>query len=349
MIDTRRVLLVSLLFAAPAAADVVVARGLTFNDAHVTGVKGSDLIFTTSAGTETTRPLTEVTKLEITNEPAFNAAEAAFGNKDYDKAATEYEKVLRMTSKAWLKDFAAVRLLEAANKGNRFDAAVKGWLALAEKSPETARGIPLTMPPANSTYLPEAIKSVQAALAKNPPVATQEVLVNMLVELAEARGDAALQAAASRQRVDILVKKDPNSPEALKAQQQMRIAKIQADLDAKKYDEVMAAVNAEAEKIVDPNDTATMLWIVAEAQRGKTAAGAAKEAWMDVAVAYMRVVANGPREHAKTIDALQKVADLYATKLNDKEAARGIYKRMAEDYKNHEAGQVAQREMDKLK
>src|SRR5688500_6136066 len=113
MFDTRRILLASLLFAgAPALADTIVARGLSMDNVTIVGIKGDEIEFSIGTAAPTKRKLADVTKMVITSEPAFNNAEELFAKKEYDKAATEYDKVQRMTNKPWLKEFVTVRLLE---------------------------------------------------------------------------------------------------------------------------------------------------------------------------------------------------------------------------------------------
>ena len=57
--------------------------------------------------------------MQIDNEPAFNAADEAAATGKWDAAVEGYLKTISATSKSWLRDFATIKLLEAAEKAGR--------------------------------------------------------------------------------------------------------------------------------------------------------------------------------------------------------------------------------------
>jgi tetratricopeptide (TPR) repeat protein len=331
-------------------ADMLVINRLEYKDCRVNGLEGDAIVFDFS-GRPQKKPISEVTKIVIDNEPAFNNAEALFAQQQWDKATDEYEKAVRATNKAWIKEWCSVRLLEAAKMGGRFDVVVRNYIAVALKTPETARGIALTLPRADSAYLPEAIKAAQAACdaaSANPKA--QEVLGKLLVDLYTAKGDAKGAEVATQRLAEFSARANPNSPETIKLLMKVKLAKISTDLAAGKFDEVIKGIEAEAPNIIEPADQINMLWALAEARKGKLGTGGTKDDWKEIAIAYMRVVANGKPADPKVIDSLLKVAEIHATKLDDKPAAQAILKRMIDDdYKGMDAAKDAQKLLDKLK
>src|SRR5882762_10800449 len=203
----------ALLLPALALADSITVNNLPYPDVKINGVKGEEIFFVTQTGTEVHKPIVHVSKINLADEPAFNQAEEAYFAKDWDKAATGYERTFRTTNKAWLKDWCSVRLLDSANKAGHFDAAVKAYIALAEKSPESAKAVVLNMPKAGSAYINDAIKDLNMGIAKTKSEETKGMLLKLVVDLnalkgASAAGDKALQELA-QSRVNL----DPNSPE----------------------------------------------------------------------------------------------------------------------------------------
>jgi len=341
-----RILAISvLLLPALALADSVTINNLPYPDVKITNVKGEEIFFLTQTGTEVHKPIAHVSKINLTDEPAFNAAEEAYLAKDWDKAATGYERTVRTTNKAWLKDWCSVRLLESANKSGHFDAAVKAFIALAEKSPDSAKPIVLNMPKAGSAYINDAVKDLNSALARTKNEETKSLLLKLLVDLNALKGDSAASDKALQDLAQSRVNLDPNSPEALKAQAMLKIKSLRVALAGKEYDKVISTIEKEAPTIVEPVDQAEALLMYAEAKAGK--AGDDKAAWKDAAVAYMRVAANAPGT-PQAATALLKVAAIHEARLGEKDTALKLLRQIAVDYKGQEAATEAEAQIKKL-
>lgn len=345
-----RLFALSALFTAlPALADTVVVSNLPYNDVTVTGIEGESILFTLR-GNALRRPIGSVNRITVDNEPAFNAAETAYSDSDWDKATENYEKALRATQKPWLKEWISLRLLDSANKGGRFDAAIKGLIALAEKSPQTAAGIKLNMPQANSAYLTDAVTQLNAAITKaqrdkKDPV--QDVLLAHLIEVHNARGDAKGAGEALERRMR-LNPPDPNSPEGQRMAAMLRMQTIRVALGNKEYDKVMQLVQAEAENIIEPQQQAEALFALAEAKAGK-AAGQISADWKEVALSYMRVVAAAPANAPQVPEALLKTAAIHEKQLKEPKTALRLYQQVAADFKGQPAAQSAEKEIARLK
>src|SRR4051812_18013285 len=335
----------SLLLTLPVLADSITVNNLPYPDVKVNGVKGEEIFFITQTGTEVHKPIAHVSKINLTDEPALNTAEEAYLKKDWDKAATGYEKTVRTTNKAWLKDWCSVRLLESANKAGRFDAAIKAYIALAEKAPDSAKPIQLNMPKAGSAYINDAIKDLNTGISRTKNEQTKQLLLKLVVDLNALKGDNAAGDKALQDLANTQVALDPNSPEALKAQVMLKLKGIRIALSAKDYEKVISSIEKEAPLIIDPADQADALLMLADAKAGK--AGEDKNAWKDAAVAYVRVSANAPGT-PQAASALLKVANILETRLGEKDTAVKLLKQIATDYKGQETATEAENQIKRL-
>src|SRR5688500_9900760 len=163
------------------ADDVYVKSGakgaeLPLKNITIKQVKDGKLYFNINQR-ESNRDIEDVSRLELTGEAAFNAAARAFseaGNLEgersrakYAEAVTGYQTTLGSTNKPWLKEFVAARLVVAAPRSGRFDAAVSSWVAMVEKDPASALKAKPSLEAVDpkSTYLAQSVKALQAALA----------------------------------------------------------------------------------------------------------------------------------------------------------------------------------------
>ncbi len=345
----RIIVVVLCLSSSDAMADTLVIGGLTYKDVRVTGVRGDQIVFVAS-GREILKPIAQVTKIAIEMEPAFNTAEEAFAAKDWAKASDGYERTLRTTQKDWLKDWCSVRLLESANKAGRFDAALKAFVALAEKSPDSAKAVSLNMPHSQSAYLPDGIKAVETALARTRKNESKEVLLRLLVELHKAKGDAAGAKSAAERLVQLMAVMDPNSPAAQRNLVLLKIQTMRAALEKKDYDTVFQIAQKDGDSIIEVADQIEALYCLAEARAGKAATTKDADVWRDVAVAYMRVVAHAgdDSDAPQVAAALLRTAAIHRDFLSDRRTALAVYRQVQAKYKGQEAGKQAEQEIARL-
>jgi tetratricopeptide (TPR) repeat protein len=349
----RRLSLCALLLAllaggqVPVLADTVVVRGVTYSNVKITGIRGGNIHFTAGAG-DIVRPLADVSRIVIDGETAFNAAEEAFAAKNWDRATEGYERTVRTTTRPWLRDWCAIRLVESANEAGRLDAAVAGFVVLAERAPTLAEPLKLRMPAASSAYLPEAIATVNAAIARIQNNQSRLVLLKLLAELHTARGDVKAAAEANSRLIELRALVDPNSPEALRAAVLSKLRELRAALAAGQYDRVIRTVQEDSANIADAMDQAEALFLFAEARAGQAAGATDAATWKEVAVAYMRVVAYGPATSPHVPEALLRTAAIHRDHLGEKETARRIYNQILNEYKGSEAARAAEAELKKL-
>lgn len=328
----------------PVRADSMVIGTLAYSNVQISEVKGDTLFFSVNSQ-DRSRPIAQITKIALDNEPVFNAAEEAFVVKNWDKAVDGYEKTLRSTGKPWLRQWCSGRLLESASKGGRFDVALKALVELARTDATAAAAVKLTMPRADSAYLPDGIELINDALAdaRTKPAA-QEVLLRVLSDLYNAKNDLAGAATAAARLVQLKATSDPNSPEAQRALVLLKLKTLHLALSSKDYAKVLQTIQKEATAFVEPADQADALWCLAEAKAGLAGDSKDPDVWKEVAIAYMRVVANGPAS-APAGPALMKTAEIHAVRLGDAKTAAAIYKQVATEYKGQPLAAEAEKQL----
>lgn len=311
---------------AAAVADTVwvgssAAKALERKNMKIEGLAPEGLLFrsTTADRAAEPRPLKDIVRIAVDDEPALNAAETAFVGDKFDDAVAGYQKTLNTSRKDWVKQYATLRMIAAAEKSGKFPAAVSAYAALAQRDLKAAEDARPDVAKAAKSDLPAAINTVKAALAvqglKGP---SKQALQTFLGQLYVANGQlqeaetilgkpaaaggnvAAAPApspAASPVRPDATAAPavapapaPPAVPAANKAQVDLKIQLAQAAIKQKKFQEAIDAIDSVASSIVDPADQAEALFNLAEAKTGLAGNDPAK--LQDAALAYMRVVAH---------------------------------------------------------
>jgi tetratricopeptide (TPR) repeat protein len=358
----RRLIVAAALALSPAGAavaDSLVVNssggggGLTIGNVKILGVEGDTLAFQTAGGNKTNRPLAQVSKLSVDGEPALNDAETAFDAGDMEKAADAYTRAIRGASKDWIKDRSAQRLIEAANKTGRFDAAVTGYATLVTRNPAlAAANRPAVADGLKPQQLDAAVKDVDAALA-TPRLSTeqQSALLGYQLELHRARKDGRA-AGEVAERLLKLNADNPNDPLAARALADLKLNLARVALDEKNYDKALAEVEANKQFFNDPAQQAQALWVIAEskAAQAEAAGKSDKQTLQDLALNYMRVAANFRDAPAAphVAEALVKAAALLEKMKEPKEAA-SLYEQVARAYAGQPAGLEAKAAADRLR
>jgi tetratricopeptide (TPR) repeat protein len=368
-----------------ALADSVVARvgstDLTFDNVKISQILDGKLVFETDSGREEDKDLTSVQSIHLDDEKDLDAAEDAYAAGNFSDAADAYQRAIATTTKDWLKDWAAVRLIAAANKANRFDAAAAGYVQLALKDPAAAQPFKPTIadgsnpgasspdsstPPAStpaaptpdtatpapsSTALDAAAQTVADALKTLDDDASkqsqQQALLGFLLEIQQARKDnAAVAHVAARLMKFSAATGDAG---ALKVLVESRLAVARSDVDQQKFADAIALINDTAASVVDPSQQADALFIVARAREGLASAKNDPSSWHEAALAYMRVVANfkDQTDNPRISQSLLKSAAILE-KLNQTADALALYQQIVTGYNGSAAAAEAQKAIDRL-
>ncbi len=350
-------LAVATLIGPAAFADTITVRSgptaeIVYKDVTVTKIKDGEIYFIVAGGTrETNKRLADVRNLDVANEAGFSAAEKAFkeaetakdpaeAKKKYADAVAGYQVAVK-SPKAWLRDFATARLNIAAPKSGRFDLAIAGWIAMVPGDPSGAlKGKPdLGGVDPKSKYLEEAIKSL--TIAKNGTAKAEEkrAYLELIGDIQTYIGDLRAAAKTQEERVSI-----GGSPQEI-AELAVKLAFL--DFSEKSYDAALARLAKIDLNLLTEPTRADAAFMLAEIKSAKMAGAGTPDAWKDLALEYMRIVANHPSsQNAGT--ALLKVAEIHETGLKEPETALKIYQQVAREHANTPAGVAAQKNVDRL-
>lgn len=305
-----------------------------FANARITRVEKGSIYFLFN-GNETSREVAKIGRIAVDDEPALTGAEEAFSRQKWDEAADGFERAARSSAKPWVREWASARLLEAAGKSGRFDAAVAGYIALVQKDPAAAAQAKPALPPGRSTYLDNGAQQIERTLSGARLSDEQRAqLLGFLIEIQSARGDTAAANAAAA-RLDEVLARDPTNPAAARAQVRRTLQSAGQALAAGKFDQAIATLQTAGDTITEPTDQAEALFLIAEARLAQaTAARPPQPAQLqDAALAYMRVVAHfrDAPGRPRVAASLLKSASICA-QLGDRDAALRLYDEVVRDF-----------------
>jgi TolA-binding protein len=322
--------------------------GIPYANVKVLRIADGQIVYTLSSGSETRKPVDQVVRMQIDDEPALNVAEQAFVAEKWDDAVDGYNKVARATNKPWLKDWVTLRLLTAAGKSKRFDAAATAYIAMLVRDPETAAKYKPQLPDAGSTYIDGAISEANAALNTKDITDRQKLaLLGFILDLQRVRKDRSGED-RTEQLLDEILARDPNNPAAGQAVARRNLASAQRALEGKDYAKAIGEIESAKANFIDPVQQAEALYIIAEARYGQASAKKDPIELKDAALAYMRVVANFKDlpGHPHVADSLLKTAAI-EEQLNEPTAAQQLYQQIAKDYPDDPAAAAAKQKMQK--
>jgi TolA-binding protein len=260
------------------------------------------------------KPLKDIYRVAVDDEPALNAAETAFVGEKWDDAVAGYQKTLNTSRKDWVRQYATARMISAAEKSGKFPAAVIAFAALAQTDPKAAEDARPDVAKASKADLPGAINTIKATLAtRGLNAAQKQSLQTFLGQLYVANGQLkeaeaisgrpaapapAVAAAPSRDVGEAPTAAPkatapatpPPVPAASKGQVDLKLQLARAAIKQKKFQEAIDAIDSVSSSIVEPADQAEALFSLAEAKAGLAGNDPAK--LQDAALAYMRVVAH---------------------------------------------------------
>jgi TolA-binding protein len=260
------------------------------------------------------RPLKEIWRVQVDDEPALNAAETAFVGQKWDDAVANYQRTIATSRKDWAKQYATLRLVAAAEKSGKFSAAATAYAALVQRDLNAADSAKPAISPDAKAELPGAIAAVKAAVANRalkPPQksALQAFLAEMYIangQLKEAEalsgkpGGAVPAAPGARSNAAAGAASGTNTPRERdtgagaaspnRGQIDLKLQLALAAIKQKKYQEAIDAIDTVAANLNEPQQQADALFYLAEAKAGL--AGDDADKLKDAALAHMRVVAH---------------------------------------------------------
>jgi TolA-binding protein len=299
------------------------------------------------AGNDRQIELTKVWTLTIDDDKVLTDAELAYRAREFDKAVDGYQKVARGGT-GWKVRYVTPRLVDSANRANRFDAAISAYLAFVRVDPAGATAYKPALPAKGSKLLEDAAAQTETALRSASDDTQRRAYLSFLLDVHTARSDDAARVRVLGQ-LEKLVGDLGSDPASQAMLADIRLAQARSKLAEKQFAEAIQIVDDNADRFVDPRQQAAALFTVAEAKAG-LAKPADADAQLDVAVAYMKVVANYRKAEGApyVVESLMRAAAILEAQ-NDLDGARGLYESVATDYPDHELAKAAQQKVDQLK
>jgi TolA-binding protein len=322
---------------------------LEFDNVKIEKVDGENLLFISSSGNETHKKLAEISQVALDDEPALTAAEDAYSKGDFAGSIDGYRKAATDSSKPWVRERAAFRLIDAGTKVPDFQASVAGFATLATFDADAAqRSKPAIPANASASDLKTAANAVQnAAGAKGLSADQQRALLNFQVELLSAAKDTDGASAA----LNMLSKLGGSSAASAGGSPDDNLAASRARVDQKlnearvafaqkDYQKASSVLLGAGDGITSPDQQDEALFLLAQAK--EQLAGDDPKALMDAAIAYMRVVANFQKVPGALHipDALMKTAAI-EEKIAKPEEALKIYNDVATAFPGTASAQSA--------
>jgi TolA-binding protein len=348
---SRRVLVLGIAWAIAIAtisvrADSIFVGNLERKNATIKELKGDMLVFDFN-GRTTEQQAAKISRLVVPSETALTAAEEAYATQRWDDAVDNYQKAQK-SAKQWVKDWSGMRLIDAAAKSGRFDAAASAYIAVLLKNPAVAAPLKPAMPDARSTFLDSAIADTNSALKDSKlTVEQRRALLGFLIELAQAKKDSTAEDAAYEQLAK-LPGADVNDPTAKRVLARRKLSLATRALDAKNYTQAITEIESAKAMFVDPSQQAEALFILAEAQAAQ--AGTDSTRLKDAALAYMRVVALAKNEssHPRVVESLLKTAAILE-KIGDTQSAQQLYAQIVSQYPDDPLTVRARNSLERMK
>src|SRR5450432_1934696 len=269
-------------------ADSVFVGTLERKDATIKTLKSDALVFEINDKVSEI-PISKISRIIVSSDPPVTSAEEEYASREWDSTVDYYQKAIRTTNKQWVKDWSAMRLIYAAGKTGRFDAAATAYIITLLRDPVLAAKIKPAMPNSKSAFLDSAVQSVNDALKNQKLTVDQRrSLFGFMIDLQQARKDQNAEDAAYDQLAK-LPGADVNDPAARLYLMRRHLAVANHALDAKDFKQAISEIDANRAIFTELPQQADALYILAEAHYGLAANDAA--ALKDAALAYMRVVA----------------------------------------------------------
>ena len=352
--QTIAFLLGALLTSALASADAVWIQSGTGNpialgDVKVTGVEADALLVTTNSGRQTSKPLAQVPQIKLDDEPAFSTAEEAFRGSDFPAAVENYRKTLQTSTKAWLKERCALRLVQSANKSNNFPAAVEGFVDLLQIQPAVATDNKPAIPK-QTTAIDQAIAYLKEA-SKSPHLTGDQktVLGNYLVELYNAKGDTASANATLGQVTKGGADAGAVTADNRRVAADLKLTEARQAYSQRQYAKAAQVLNANGGLFSEPQERAEAMYLLAQSTAAAVGNSDDPNQLKDAALAYMRVVAicEGMPGKPHVAESLLSVAAIEEKLKNTKEAL-AVYNQVADEFKGTAAATRAKEGASRL-
>ena len=260
-----------------------------WKDVTITDVVDGKVNFKTLSGTQQSVEASSVAKIISPKDPLITQADEAFIAGKFDAAIDAYTKTIDAGA-TWKVQWVAPRLTAAAQKTNRFDAALAAYVALARVDPTAATTGKPKLPAKGSAFLDEAARTLQSSARGAGNDAQRQALLSLLLDVQLAQGDQA-DAEATIDQLLKLAGDSASDPKLAALVGEIRLGQARVALEAKRYADVAKAIAVAAPRLTEPHQQAEAFFLRGSAALAQAKPGD-KPALLDAALDFMRVVAH---------------------------------------------------------
>jgi TolA-binding protein len=322
--------------ALPAAlADKIFRSAGTLEDVQIRGItpatadKEAQLTYLLN-GQPATTDLSRIIRLELTDDKPFTDADAAYAAKKFPESVDGYVRAMRGNVE-WKVRYITPRLVDAAGRANRFDAALSAYLAFIRLDAVAASQFKPTLPERGSKLLEDAVKDTESALKGASTNEQRQAYYSLLLEIHTQRGDDAARGRVLEE-IEKLSKTLGDNPQTRAIIAEVRLSQARSMIDKKQFKEALDTIQANAERFTERKQVATGMYIIAQAKQG-LAKPDDREAMLDAALAYMVVVSSFRDDDSRPFvgESLLRAADIHVA-IKEVDTALGLYDSVVKDF-----------------
>ncbi len=321
--------------AASRAADELNIGGITYGD--ISGIKVDSaqglITFRWGGRGEQFKSLADYRWIQLDAYPSLAQANKAADDGKHDQAARAYASIRPDNNHKWLRGLVLVNQVQSADKAALFSLAAEGWVdyqKLGWVSPKLPA--PTNLPDKDSPELRKGIRVLENAVGVTADPELKKAFQSLLLAAYQKQGSSkaaelAREMAGGDGGDDTGETPDGSAtddgPVAGSASDQAALARVQEQLNARKWDQAIAKARESIPTLSRASVPAACM-LVGEAFAGK---GDSRRA----ALAYMRVVFHFA-DSAQAPEAMLRVGALHE-KLGRKDVARRVYNDLKQRYR----------------
>lgn len=186
-------------------------KPLKYSSVEIRGDQAGELVFRGRAGNLLSKPVEQIARVNVADEPDVGKAESLFEDGDHEAALPLYERVARKTEQKWLKRYATARLVTCYDETGRLGDAVRAWIETLKVWPTYALTLrPIRPAEKGSKLNAEALALIAEALEGDLTSAVRGAIEKLQTAIWRAEGDPRAEAAVKERVGDRSERAEPD-------------------------------------------------------------------------------------------------------------------------------------------
>ena len=332
-----------------AMADSIFTGSIERKDVKILAYRNGYIEFSISGRAVDPVPAEKVSRIVVDDEPAFTAAEKAFVGGKWADAAVGYQKAIKTSTKAWLKDWSLPRMVQAGDSAGRVDIAVSGFVQLIQKDPQQVKARPKVPADADVAMLKSAADDLNKAAANGALSNVQkQAILSLLLDVTRAQGDLTGAGKVGEQLLKIS-NLDPADPANAAVLADVHLGMARLALAQKDYAKAANEIRANKTLFTEPSQQAEAFYCLALVKDAQAGEKPSAQAMKDIVIEYLRAagVSRLTPEKRHLPECLVRVAQIQE-QLGDLKSAGDLYAEVAGEYKDSPLAAKAKADSDRI-